>query len=179
MESPRPLAMQRIGLISDTHGFLDPLVFDYFSECDEIWHAGDFGPDVAAQLSEFKLLRGVYGNIDDATIRSQYPKDERFVCEGVDVWMTHIGGYPGRYDRSVGKRIKTDPPTLFICGHSHILRVMRDAKLNNMLHFNPGAAGRHGFHVMRTMLRFEVDSGKVGKLQAVELGPRTVNREDL
>lgn len=170
--------MLRIGLLADTHGFLDPLVFDYFAKCDEIWHAGDFGPDVAEPLSEFKPLRGVYGNIDDTSIRSHFPKDERFSCEGVDVWMTHIGGYPGKYDRTVVKRMRTNPPGLFICGHSHILRVMRDAKLNNMLHFNPGAAGRHGFHVMRTMLRFEMDGGKVGKLQAVELGPRTVARNE-
>jgi putative phosphoesterase len=165
--------MQRIGLISDTHGFLDPLVYDYFSECDEIWHAGDLGPGIAEPLADFKPLRGVYGNIDDAAIRTQFPQDDRFACEGVDVWITHIGGYPGRYDRAVSKRIKADPPDLFICGHSHILRVMRDPKLNNMLHFNPGAAGRHGFHIMRTMLRFEVSSGKVSKLQAVELGPRS------
>ena len=168
--------MQRIGLLADTHGFLDPLVFQYFAECDQIWHAGDFGLDVAEPLAEFKPLRGVYGNIDDAAIRSQFPKNDRFDCEGVDVWMTHIGGYPGKYDRAVSKEIRADPPDLFICGHSHILRVMRDPKLNKMLHFNPGAAGRHGFHAMRTMLRFEVDEGKVRKLQAVELGPRTKPR---
>lgn len=166
--------MQRIGLISDTHGFLDPLVFDYFSECDQIWHAGDFGLGVAAPLADFKPLRGVYGNIDDAAIRAQFPRDERFTCEGVDVWITHIGGYPGKYDRAVSKRIRADSPDLFICGHSHILRVMRDPSLNQMLHFNPGAAGRHGFHAMRTMLRFEIDSGNVRKLQVVELGPRSV-----
>jgi len=171
--------MQRIGLISDTHGYLDPKVYEYFEYCDQIWHAGDFGPiEVSRELSDFKPLRGVYGNIDDAKIRELHPKDDRFECEGVDVWMTHIGGYPGKYERGVGKKIKENPPDLFICGHSHILRVMRDPKLNKMLHFNPGAAGRHGFHVMRTMLRFEIDAGKVGKLQAVELGPRTVQRVD-
>lgn len=169
--------MQRIGLLSDTHGYLDDQILDYFSECDQIWHAGDFGTlDVSGRLADLKPLRGVYGNIDDAAIRSQHPLHDRFTCEGVDVWMTHIGGYPGRYDRSVVRQIRQNPPDLFICGHSHILRVMRDRKLGQMLHFNPGAAGRHGFHVMRTMLRFEIDAGKVGKLQAIELGPRSVRR---
>ncbi len=168
------LLMQRIGLISDTHGFLDPAVFEYFSECDQIWHAGDFGPvEVSEQLSEFKPLRGVYGNIDDGAIRALHPEHDRFECEGVDVWMTHIGGYPGKYDRRVASKIRQQPPDLFICGHSHILRVMRDKRLGNMLHFNPGAAGRHGFHAMRTLLRFEVADGKVGRLQAIELGPRS------
>lgn len=165
--------MQRIGLLSDTHGYLDPLVFEYFAECDQIWHAGDFGPEIAETLAEFKPLRGVYGNIDDGAVRGRFPKDERFECEGVDVWITHIGGYPGHYDRAVRKRIQADPPGLFICGHSHILRVMRDPALQNMVHLNPGAAGRHGFHIMRTLLRFEVNEGKVRKLQLVELGPRT------
>lgn len=166
--------MQRIGLLSDTHGYLDDDILDYFSECDQIWHAGDFGTlEVSQRLSDFKPLRGVYGNVDDASIRSLHPLHDRFDCEGVDVWMTHIGGYPGRYDRAVSKKIRENPPDLFICGHSHILRVMRDGKLGQMLHFNPGAAGRHGFHVMRTMLRFEIDAGKVGKLQAIELGPRS------
>lgn len=165
--------MRRIGLLSDTHGFLDPAVYDYFDACDEIWHAGDFGPDVATELAEFKPLRGVHGNIDDAAIRHTHPLHQEFDCEGLRVWMTHIGGYPGKYDRRVSKRIRAQPPDLFICGHSHILRVMRDKKLGNMLHFNPGAAGRHGFHVTRTMLRFEVEAGKVQGLQAIELGPRS------
>lgn len=171
--------MQRIGLISDTHGYVDPQVYEYFAECDQIWHAGDFGPvAVSQELSDFKPLRGVYGNIDDGKIRALHPLHDRFDCEGVDVWMTHIGGYPRKYDRKVAKDIRANPPDLFICGHSHILRVMRDPKLGNMLHFNPGAAGRHGFHVMRTMLRFEIEDGKVGKLQAVELGPRTAPRSE-
>lgn len=166
--------MQRIGLISDTHGYLDPAVFDYFAECDQIWHAGDFGPvSVSEELSNFKPLRGVYGNIDDAQIRALHPLHDRFDCEGVDVWMTHIGGYPGKYDRTISKQIRISPPDLFICGHSHILRVMRDKKLANLVHLNPGAAGRHGFHIMRTLLRFEIDAGKIGKLQAIELGPRS------
>ena len=166
--------MQRIGLISDTHGYLDPAVFDYFAECDQIWHAGDFGPvSVSEELSNFKPLRGVYGNIDDAQIRALHPLHDRFDCEGVDVWMTHIGGYPGKYDRTISKQIRSSPPDLFICGHSHILRVMRDKKLSNLVHMNPGAAGRHGFHIMRTLLRFEIDAGRIGKLQAIELGPRS------
>ena len=166
--------MQRIGLLSDTHGYLDPAVFEYFEHCDQVWHAGDFGSaSVSEELSNFKPLRGVYGNIDDARIQQLHPLHDRFECEGVDVWMTHIGGYPGKYDRRVNKEIREIPPDLFICGHSHILRVMRDKRLNNMLHFNPGAAGRHGFHVTRTMLRFDIANGKVSKLQAIELGSRT------
>lgn len=171
--------MQRIGLISDTHSFLDPAVFEYFAECDQIWHAGDFGNvDISKQLSDFKPLRGVYGNIDDSDVRHLHPLHDRFDCEGVDVWMTHIGGYPGRYDRRVSKSIRENPPDLFIAGHSHILRVMRDKQLGNLLHFNPGAAGRHGAHVMRTLLRFSAADGKVSKLQAIELGPRSVERQD-
>ena len=166
--------MKRIGLLSDTHGYLDPLIFDYFAECDEVWHAGDFGPgDVSQQLAAFRPLRGVYGNIDDQTIRGLHPQDLRFDCEGLAVWMTHIGGYPGHYDRRIARSIRANPPGLFICGHSHILRVMRDPRLGNMLHFNPGAAGRQGFHEMRTVLRFTIDQGQAGKLQVVELGPRT------
>ena len=165
--------MKRIGLISDTHGYIDPLVYEYFQDCDQIWHAGDFGPvSVSQSLAEFMPLRGVYGNIDDTAIRALHPKEDRFQCEGVDIWMIHIGGYPGKYDRTIAKRIRADPPDLFICGHSHILRVMRDKHLNNMLHFNPGAAGRHGFHAVRTMMRFQVDKGSVQKLQVIELGPR-------
>ncbi len=166
--------MQRIGIISDTHGYLDPLVFKYFADCDQVWHAGDFGTlEVSQELAEFRTLRGVYGNVDDEQLRQLHPLHDRFECEGVEVWMTHIGGYPGCYDRRVAKSIREKPPALFICGHSHILRVMRDPKLENMLHFNPGAAGRHGFHTMRTLLRFEITAGTVQKLQVVELGPRT------
>lgn len=168
--------MQRIGLISDTHGFLDPLVFEYFENCDEIWHAGDFGStEVANQLAQFKPFRGVYGNIDDSAIRDVYPEHERFVCEDLDVWMTHIGGYPGRYDRRVNRKIKANPPGLFICGHSHILRAMKDG---DMVHLNPGAAGNHGFHVERTMLRFEVHGAKIRELEVVELGPRGMKQAE-
>ncbi len=163
--------MPRIGLISDTHGYLDPLVFEYFADCDQIWHAGDFGTTaVAEELAAFRPTRGVFGNVDDEQLRARFPLHDRFSCEEVDVWITHIGGYPGHYDRRVRKTIRENSPDLFICGHSHILRVMRDPKLGNMLYFNPGAAGRHGFHAMRTILRFEISGGNVQKLQAVELG---------
>lgn len=164
--------MKRIGLLSDTHGFLDPKIFELFDECDEIWHAGDFGPAVSEPLSKFKPLRGVHGNIDDTTIRKTHPEHQRFFCEGVDVWMTHIGGYPDRYDRRVRDEIYRNPPDLFISGHSHILKVMRDLKLNNMLHFNPGAAGRIGLQLVRTVLLFSVEDNQVKDLEAIELGPR-------
>lgn len=165
--------MRRIGLLSDTHGYLDPQVFEIFRDCDEIWHAGDFGTiELALELGDFKPLRGVFGNVDDQAIRQLHPLDQRFMCEQMDVWMTHIGGYPSKYDRRVRPLIRQNPPGLFICGHSHILRAQRDKKLNNMLHLNPGAAGRQGFHQMRTMLRLEINGNRVTKLQAVELGKR-------
>ncbi len=168
--------MQRIGLISDTHGFLDPLVFEYFEKCDEIWHAGDFGSmAVADQLAEFKPFRGVFGNIDDAELRATYPEHERFTCEELDVWITHIGGHPGRYDRRVSKQIRSNPPGLFICGHSHILRAMKDGE---MVHLNPGAAGHQGFHVERTMMRFEVHGLKIRELEVIELGARGAKQQD-
>src|SRR5690606_26264115 len=128
------------GLISDTHGYLDPKVFDYFKDCDEIWHAGDFGTvAVSDELANFKLLRGVYGNIDGKDIRIIHPLHQKFEIGGVKVWMTHIGGYPGKYNPSITEELKSDTPDLFICGHSHILKVMSDKKLNNMLCINPGA----------------------------------------
>lgn len=165
--------MKRIGLLSDTHGFLDPKILVHFEVCDEVWHAGDFGPDVADRLASFRPLRGVHGNIDGPAVRSAHPKHQRFLCEGLDVWMTHIGGYPDRYDRAVRDEIHREPPGLFITGHSHILRVMRDLKLENkMLHFNPGAAGRSGLHIVRTVLIFSVDNAVVKDVAAIELGPR-------
>ena len=165
--------MKRIGLISDTHGYLDPKVFKYFDQCEEIWHAGDIGTlEVTDQLQKFRPVRGVYGNIDGSEIRAVFPKNLRFICEGLDVWITHIGGYPGRYSLDVREEIRRNPPGLFICGHSHILKVKRDAQLN-LLHMNPGAAGFHGFHKVKTLLRFGVDKGKVVDLEAIELGPRS------
>jgi hypothetical protein len=164
--------MAKIGLLSDTHGYLDPRVFKFFADVDEIWHAGDFGGlDVSRQLQGFKPLIGVYGNIDGPEIRQIYSADQRFDCEGLDVWITHIGGYPGRYDRRVHERIMAHPPGLFIAGHSHILRVQRDKRLK-LLHLNPGAAGNQGFHKVKTMMVFEIERGVVRRLQMVDLGPR-------
>lgn len=165
--------MKKIGLLSDTHSFLDQKIFHHFTDCDEIWHAGDIGNlDVAEQLSNFKPLRAVYGNIDGADLRAQFPHDQHFVCEGMKVWITHIGGYPPKYNSQVKKALAVNPPDIFICGHSHILRVMSDPKLNNMLYVNPGAAGQSGFHHIRTVIRFEIADGKVGNMQVVELGKR-------
>ncbi len=167
--------MIRIGLIADTHSFLDQKFRKYFKDCDQIWHAGDFGSiDVSDELAGFKQLTGVYGNIDGAKIRTVHPLDRRFGCEGVDVWMTHIGGYPGRYNRRVLQQLKENPPNLFICGHSHILKVIRDPRLNNMLVMNPGAAGVNGFHKIRTLLRFSLSLGIIGDVEAIELGPRSI-----
>ncbi len=163
--------MKKIGLLSDTHGFLDEAVFKYFADCDEVWHAGDFGSGVAEQLTNFKPLRGVYGNIDDAVLRRQFPEHLKFQCEQVSVWMTHIGGYPDKYAASVKCEIYTKPPQLFISGHSHILKVMFDRKIN-CLHINPGAAGKHGWHKKRTLIRFCISEEKIHTLEAIELGDR-------
>lgn len=164
--------MPRIGLISDTHGYLDPKVFDYFKDCDEIWHAGDFGDGVSEQLASFKPLRGVYGNIDGQKIRSQHPEELFFECDGISILMIHIGGSPGNYYPQARKSIELHKPLVFICGHSHILKVMQD-KNHNLLYMNPGAAGKHGFHKMRTLLRFEINNGKIENMQAIELGLRS------
>ena len=164
--------MIRIGLLSDTHGFLDDAIFTHFNECDEVWHAGDFGNlAVADALAAFKPLKGVYGNIDGQDIRAVYPEHLRFTCEGVDVWITHIGGRPGRYSPQVKAAIHHHPPTLFICGHSHILRVMYDEKLQ-CLHLNPGAAGKQGWHNVRTLLRFSISGKRIESLEVVELAGR-------
>lgn len=161
--------MKKIGLLSDTHSFLDPRVFTHFESCDEIWHAGDIGDSkVSDALAEFKPFRAVYGNIDDALIRRQYPEHLRFESEGVDVWMTHIGGYPGKYSPLVKKEITENPPKLFICGHSHILKVQFDPKLK-LLHLNPGAAGKHGWHTVQTLMRFELKDGEIKNLEVIEL----------
>ena len=163
--------MKKIGLISDTHGYLDDAVFKHFNEVDEIWHAGDFGPDVAGKLAAFKPLKGVYGNIDDKEIRAEFPEHLRFNCENVDVWMTHIGGYPGKYAPNIKSEIYTNPPGLFITGHSHILKVMFDPKIN-CLHVNPGAAGKSGWHKVKTLIRFCVTAEKIHTLEVIELGNR-------
>lgn len=165
--------MIRIGLISDTHGYLDPKVEKYFKVCDEIWHIGDVGNlNVIKQLSRIKPVRGVYGNIDGHEIRRLFPKNLRFKCEDADVWMTHIGGYPNRYSKDVREKIKTNPPNLFISGHSHILKIMYDKKLK-LLHINPGAAGKSGFHKVKTIVRFTINKKEIQDLEVIELGQKT------
>ena len=169
--------MTRIGLLSDTHSFLDEKVFQYFEECDEIWHAGDFGStEVLDKLRAFRPLRGVYGNIDGAKIRAEMPLDLRFECDGVPIFMTHIGGYPGRYEPRVRKILQSDPPHngLFISGHSHILKIIPDNKLG-FLHINPGACGNEGWHKVKTLVRFTLDKGKISDLQIIELGNRCMS----
>lgn len=163
----------KIGLLSDTHGYLDEAVFQYFAPCDEIWHAGDFGTEeVLDKLRGFKTTRGVYGNVDGQELRSQLPEDLSWDCEGVKVYMTHIGGHPGHYDRRAKKELERLRPGLFLCGHSHILKIIRDPKLQ-LLHMNPGACGRNGWHIVRTLLRFAIEAGKISQVEAIELGPRS------
>lgn len=166
----------RIGILSDTHGFLDEKVFQYFAECDEVWHAGDFGTtDVVDRLRAFKPLRGVYGNIDGAAIRSEMPLDLRFEAAGVPVFMTHIGGYPGRYEPRVRALLRAQPPTggIFISGHSHIVKVMPDRDLG-FLHINPGACGNEGWHKVKTLVRFSLEAGAIGNMEIIELGSRGI-----
>ncbi|MEX0944325.1 MAG: metallophosphoesterase family protein [Balneolaceae bacterium] len=163
--------MTKIGLISDTHNYLDPQVKEFFSDRDEIWHAGDFGNiSIAEELTEIAPLTGVYGNIDGQDIRQVYPLHQRFVREGVDVWITHIGGLPGRYCIPIREEIENNPPDLFICGHSHILRISRDQNLDRMLYMNPGAAGKQGFQIYRTVVRFTIQDGKIGHVEVINLG---------
>jgi uncharacterized protein len=165
--------MKKIGLISDTHGFLDEAVFRYFSECDEIWHAGDIGThEVLDKLEAFKPTRAVFGNIDDHSIRTRTSEHLRFKLEGLNIWMTHIGGRPGNYANPVRAELKAYPPGLFICGHSHICLVQAD-KTTGMIYMNSGAAGRHGFHHIRTLLRFSLHDKKINNLEVIELGKRS------
>lgn len=171
------LAKVKIGLLSDTHGWLEERVFHHFAHCDEIWHAGDIGTsELTDKLAAFKPLRAVYGNIDGAALRRTYPENLHFEIAGLKVFMTHIGGYPGKYPTRILEQIMAEKPGLFICGHSHILKVMPD-KQYNLLHINPGAAGNHGFHRVKTLVRFEIENGKIGQLQAIELGPRSISPE--
>ena len=164
--------MTRIGLLSDTHHFLDQAIFKHFKDCDEIWHAGDFGTiELAEQLSAFKPLKGVFGNIDGYDIRSTYPEMLRWKCEELEVLMTHIGGYPGRYAPAVKEQMKLSAPKLFISGHSHILKIMHD-KQYDCLHMNPGAAGKQGWHLMRTVVRFTIDGKDIRECEVIELGKR-------
>lgn len=164
--------MKKILLLSDTHGFLDQRMLSHIEQADEVWHAGDWGTlAVSDYIKKLKPLRGVWGNIDGHELRTEHPMNNRFVCEGVDVLITHIGGYPGKYSPAIRNEIKARPPKLFICGHSHILKVMRDNELG-LLHINPGAAGIKGFHTVRTMVRFKVDNGQISAIEAIELGKR-------
>jgi putative phosphoesterase len=164
--------LKKIGLLSDTHGYLDPKVFEYFEKCDEIWHAGDIGnATVSDQLSKFKLMKAVSGNIDGQDIRIIHPAEQVFYCEEVKVLIIHIGGYPGNYFPAAREKIIQHRPALFICGHSHILKVMRDPK-HDLLHMNPGAAGISGFHKIKTMLRFEINGKEIENLEVIELGLR-------
>ena len=161
--------MTRIGIISDTHHFLDEAVFDHFKDCDEVWHGGDFGTiAVAERLSEFKAFKGVYGNIDGEDIRSIYPEQLVFNCEDVKVMMRHIGGYPPKYNPETKKELKIHQPQLFIAGHSHILKVMYDEKIN-CLHINPGAAGKQGWHKVRTIVRLVIDGKDMRNCEVIEL----------
>ena len=162
----------RIGLLSDTHGSLDEAVFTWFAECDEVWHAGDFGPvQILDDLKRFKPVRGVFGNTDGAEIRTKVSAELTWICEDLKIYMTHIGGYPGHYDPRAKRAILREQPGLFLAGHSHILKVMRDPELD-LLHMNPGACGHIGWHKVRTMLRFTIEAGKISGVEAIELGPR-------
>jgi putative phosphoesterase len=163
--------MKRIGLLSDTHGFLDEAVFKHFENCDEIWHAGDFGMGVVQKLKGFKSLKGVFGNIDEQEIRNEFPEQLVFMCEEVKVMIRHIGGYPPKYNPETKKEILLHQPQLFISGHSHILKIMYDDKLN-CLHMNPGAAGKQGWQKVRTIIRFIIDGKDIKNCEVIELGIR-------
>jgi putative phosphoesterase len=164
--------LKRIGLISDTHSYLDEAVFKHFAACDEIWHGGDFGSfAVANQLRQFKPLKGVYGNIDGKDIRSVFTEVERFTCEQVKVLMIHIGGYPGKYAPLAKSEMLTYKPAIFISGHSHILKIIYDDKFK-CLHINSGAAGNQGWHKVRTLVRFTIDGANIKDCEVIELGKR-------
>lgn len=164
--------MTKILLLSDTHSHMDKAILKHVRWADEVWHAGDIGSlAVTDALHKLKTLRAVHGNIDDHIIQREFPLNQRFFCEQVDVWITHIGGYPPKYNERTRNEIKVNPPKLFICGHSHILKVMWDKKLG-VLHMNPGACGKHGFHQVRTMLRFVIEKTEIKDLEIIELGKR-------
>lgn len=164
--------MKQIGLLSDTHSYWDERFNQYFADCDEIWHAGDIGSlDVIERLNKICPVRAVYGNIDGQDIRTVFPEVNRFTIENTTVLMKHIGGYPGKYDKSVKHLLLEEPPQLFISGHSHILKVLFDKKLN-LLHINPGAAGKYGFHTIRTIVRFKIDNGNFTDLEVIELSDK-------
>jgi len=164
----------RITLISDTHSYLGQDVQDALAGCDEIWHAGDVGDSIIIdQLNAIATTRGVFGNIDDTEVRALWPENQLFIVDGVKVFMTHIGGYPGRYNARVKQILEIERPDLYICGHSHILKVMPD-QTRNLIHMNPGACGHHGFHVIRTILRFNILDKKVRDVEVVEFGRRGI-----
>lgn len=164
--------MKKILLLSDTHSHMDETILKYVKQADEVWHAGDIGNlEVTDTIKSLKPLRAVYGNIDDKDARAEFPLDNQFETEGVRVWITHIGGYPKRYNPRVRSLLKDNPPKLFICGHSHILKVQYDQDLQ-LLHLNPGAAGKHGFHKVRTMLRFALEKGDIKNLEIIEMPRR-------
>ncbi|MCT4562262.1 MAG: metallophosphatase family protein [Crocinitomicaceae bacterium] len=166
--------MTKIGLLSDTHGFLDPKIFKHFEQVDEVWHAGDIGSiELIDQLRQFKPLRIIHGNIDDHQIRQEAKKSEVFEVEGLKIAMTHIAGKPGKYVKDAYDLINKERPDLFVCGHSHILLVQQDPRFK-MLWLNPGACGIKGFHKVRTLLRFAIDNGKVMNMEAIELGSRSL-----
>jgi hypothetical protein len=165
--------VQKILLISDTHNFLEPKLMKHIAEADEIWHAGDVGQIALCKaIEKIKPLRAVFGNADGEDIRDVYPENLIFDCEGVKVFMTHIGGYPGKYPARIQQQLAEIKPQLFICGHSHILKVIYDQK-NTLLHMNPGACGNHGFHTTKTVLRFEIEKSDIKNLAVIELGSRT------
>lgn len=164
--------MKKILLLSDTHSYIDDAILKYVKQADEVWHAGDIGDlKVTDSIKNLKPLKAVYGNIDNAEVRTEFPLHNRFTCEEVDVWITHIGGYPPKYNNRVREELQFNPPDIFITGHSHILKVMPDKKLN-LLHMNPGAAGKHGFHKVRTMLRFKIDGKQIKDLEVIEFEKR-------
>ena len=164
--------MTKILLLSDTHSYIDDQIMKYVRQADEVWHAGDIGDLVVTDtIKKEKPLRAVFGNIDNQEARKEFPLHNRFFCEKVAVWITHIGGYPGKYNLDIREEIVKNPPKIFICGHSHILKVMPDKKLG-LLHMNPGAVGKHGFHQVRTMLRFEIEGEIIQNLEVIELGKK-------
>ena len=164
--------MTKILLLSDTHSYMDNAILKYVKQADEVWHAGDIGNlSVTDAIKDLKPLRAVYGNIDDAKARAEFPEHNRFMCENVDIWMTHIGGYPPKYNARTRDIIKSNPPRIFISGHSHILKVIPDQRYN-LIHMNPGAVGKHGFHKIRTMLRFTIDGHRIDNLEVIEFPKR-------
>lgn len=164
--------MKNILLLSDTHSFIDDQILKYVKKADEVWHAGDIGSlSVTDAIQKLKPLRAVYGNIDAKDARVTFPLDNKFEVEGFSVWITHIGGYPNKYNQRVREELSINPPNIFICGHSHILKIQYDKKLN-LLHLNPGAVGKHGFHKVRTMIQFQLDKGTIKNMEIIELAKR-------